>query len=270
MKNQIKKLKESFSLNKQFLVSYLYDILFYIIILPCFFISFYILSSASSNIDSSLLENIASLAPEKAQIIISQWYSLVALSLALALLLFIIASAAWSLSRSLIYTSMLKEKFSLNYYIKFFLLNIFYLLKFIFFFIIPLACFTSVITIVIGPGEAFAKFITLVMMIAVLILSYFISLSYIIFTKNKEKKIFKSWTGSLDTGIANIKRFLFPSAVIFIFFAIIGVIISNMPLLTERISLSPFISVILIALIFTLFTTWARRYFIMETENLVK
>jgi len=270
MENKFKNLKESFILNKEFLITYIYDLLFYIIILPCFGVSFFMLSSVSSNIDVSLLEKAASLAPEKAQVIISQWYSLVVLSLALALLLLLITAAAWSLSRSLIYTRMLKEKFSFNYYLRFFLLNIFHLLKAIFFFIIPLACFTSVITIIIGPGEIFAKFITLVMMIAVLLLSYFISLSYIIFTKNKEKRAIKSWLGSLSTGVPNFKKFLFPSTVIFIFFAIIGVIISNMPLLTESINLSPILSIILIALIFALFTTWARRYFVIEAEHLVK
>ncbi len=244
MKKQLTTFKNSFKLNMNFLQIYIYDLLFYAIILPSLFFIQRILSKRTSNLDLASIQDLASQSPAQISMVTAQLNSFMAVFIASVLLMIIIILAAWSFSRGLIYTKILKKKLTLKYFLKFMLLNL--IIGIIF--LLLLASFSVFIKV---------SSFKILLVISALITVYLLTFTYIYFTKNNQ--IFYALGKSIQA-VPKIKTLFIPCLLILAVFIILTAIFSLL-----KITLSPYIAL----LILTAFLTWARLYFIPEAEKVL-
>jgi len=244
MRKQLINFKDSFKLNLDFLQIFLYDLLFHVIFLPLLFLTKKIISSKTQNLDLTSFQNIASQSAAQINMLTSQLSSLLTTLIISTVFLITLTLAAWSFSRGLIYTKILKKKLTLKYFFKFMLLNL--ILGIIILF--SLASFTVLIKF---------SFFKILLVFAILITIYLLTFTYIYFTKKNQ--IFYAIGKSIQA-IPKIKTLFIPCLLILVIFLIITLIISLL-----RLTLSPYIAL----LILTAFLTWARLYFIPEAEKVL-
>lgn len=128
-------LKNSFKLDKRFIFVILFDLLFYAIIIPCFFAYAYLINKQAEIMQNLIgTEDIASYlfsaSPAEISFLTGDMRVLVLTFVAGAIILFLIGLFSYSLSRSLIWNYLLEKKFSLKRYLKFNVLNLILLIAF--------------------------------------------------------------------------------------------------------------------------------------------
>ncbi|MBD3355380.1 hypothetical protein GF361_05350 [Candidatus Woesearchaeota archaeon] len=244
MKKQLNNFKDSFKLNTDFLQIYIYDLLFYAIILPSLFFVQRLLSKRTSNLDLASIQDLASQSPAQISMVTAQLNSFMAVFIASVVFMIILVLAAWSLSRGLIYTKIMKKKFNIKYFLKFMLLNL--ILGVIF--LLLLASFSVFIKI---------SSFKILLVISALITVYLWAFTYIYFTKKNE--IFYA-IGKAVQAAPKIKTLFIPCLLILAVFIILTAVFSLL-----RITLSPYIALLILAL----FLTWARLYFVPEAEKIL-
>ncbi|MBD3248745.1 hypothetical protein GF336_01750 [Candidatus Woesearchaeota archaeon] len=236
MKNLLKPFK-----TKEFIFILLYDLLFYLIFIPFSYLFAYIINSKTNAIDMSVLEQhtLQTMPLAESEIILSQMQSLVYWIVGLGIILASIAILSWSLSRGLIYTRLLKQRFDKKYFKRFNLLNLLLLIIII---------IISMIIFSLASLNPYAVFLYIPVFI---IAAYFITLTYIQFTK--KTKIFKAIEKGLKAGFT---KNIIPALII------LGVFI----LLNLLASILPYNIIINTALLF-IFITWARVYFVEAVKS---
>lgn len=166
-----------------------------------------------------------------------------------SIILVIVILTAWTLTRGFIYSLLLKKKFTKKVFGKFILLNLFLS-----------AVITVILVFFISIGllvkDAIQSYY-FVFYAVLLVISYYLALNYIFFTK--KNVIFESIGKTLTTGTKNIPKLFFPCLLILI----VSFIVQRIHLLIS-VQAAPILSLI----IFTLFMAWARSYFVKEAEKI--
>lgn len=253
LKQELKLFLDSFKLKKNFLYIILYDLLFFIIAI--LFVKFFggIIGKMSSNVDLSIVERVL-ISPSPAQTEILKatvnnvkmviFGAMIAFTLYLIIIIFI-----WSLSRGLIYTTLLNKKFDKKFYWKFLLLNL------LFYIPLLILLFAFIYVIKELPQAIYALF--LILLIAV----YFLALSYISFVKIG--KVFKAVGNALEFGFTKIHKMIIPLILIIIIFVIMSLITANIIKILSF-AIQPYVSL----LIFIIYLAWARIYFVKVVEKI--
>ena len=242
---------DSFKFKKNFLYIIGYDLLFYIIAVIFVKLFGFIIEKMSSGVDMSIL-NRAVLDPSPAQVeIVTQTVmgakAVVYVFAIFVVLYLVILLFAWSLSRGLIYCTLLKKKFNSKYYWKFLLLNL------VFFVPLLIMFFSFVYVIKELPYAIY------VLMFLILAVSYFLTLSYIKF----DHKVFKAIGSALEFGFTKIHKMLIPFVLILLMFFVMSFITSGVNRMVSF-GLKPYVSVVL----FVVYMAWARIYFVRVVEKL--
>ncbi|MBW2978203.1 hypothetical protein KY331_05125 [Candidatus Woesearchaeota archaeon] len=194
--------------------------------------------------------DLLSMTQEQLQPITAQLQDLV-ISIGISVILvFIVMIAIWSLSKGLIYCTILKKKFTKQYFKKFFLLNLFLSIV-----IIIILTFLMTVGSVLKELVAFRH----IFYIFLLAVAYYLSINYIFFTKHN--KVFESIGKTLTFGTKNILKLLIPCLLIYIPFQIIFTTLTLIPI---PLFFAPFVSLI----IFVIFMAWARNYFVQEVNKI--
>ena len=248
MQKQLKDFIKSFKADKIFLNIILYDLIFYLIATVSFVLGGYALRTQVGKVDTSMLNQyILQRSPEEIQVLNSQMKAFFAVFILTILGVLIALLAAWSLSRGLMFTSILKKKFNKNYFLKFAGLNL----------IIGAAAVAVILL--------FSRFIEIpsvfyIFYAVVLILVYFIAMIYTYFTK-KNNQIFNSIGKGLTIGIKKLKHMFIPLLLILAVF----VILSFLNYGIQRYYQIKYLSIILLII----YSAWARPYFVSEAEKVM-
>jgi hypothetical protein len=249
IKKTLKDFVNSFKPNIIWLYIMMFDLLFYgISVLLIKSVGSY-LSEKSAAINLPV-RDIAAMSAEQLKPLASHLQNFFIAIILLVILSFIIIMAAWSLTRGLIYSALLKKKFTKAYFKKFFLLNLFLTMPLA----IILVFFTAIGLVLQGIFYHY-KYVYYLVILAV---SYYLAINYISFTK--KNKVFDSIAKSLEFGIKKLHKLLLPCLLILIVSIMLPAVISLIPI--------PLTAMPLISLIaFVLFMAWARIYFIQEAEK---
>lgn len=165
-------------------------------------------------------------------------------------LAFIIILVAWSLTRGLIYSLLLKKKYSKSYFKKSILLNLFLSVDII----ILLTFFVSIGLLL----QDLARGYVYVFYAVFLVIGYYLSLNYIFFTRKNH--VFESVGKALTFGTKNLPKLIIPCLIILI----ISTVLSNLVPLIIPVQILSFASLV----IFVAFMAWARTYFVHEVEKI--
>jgi len=250
LKKQLIDFKDSFKLKPNFLKIMLFDLLFYVITIASLFFFGFVISKYSEKIPAGMLNaDIFSRSPEELSLLASNMQGFYIAIIVSVIASIIITLAAWSLSRGLIYTNLLKKKLTPRYFFK--LLGLNTLLAII---ILILLVFLSVIVKII-PAAGY------VLLALILIAIYFITLIYIYFTKSD--KLFKSIGTALSKGTKAIPKLIFPCFLIIVVYILINIISSLIKKALQANTATYIISL----LIFIVFLAWARIYFTEEVSK---
>jgi hypothetical protein len=211
-------------------------------------LTIYILRTRINGVDLSMLnQQILQRSPEEVQALSSQLTSLLVILL-LTIIFFLLALLlSWTLSRGLMWTTVLKKKFTKHYFKKFVGLNV---------------LFGIVLAILIFVFSKLVElsYIIYIFYITFAIFIYFTAIIYTYFTK-KEHQIFNSIGQGLTIGVKKLKHLIIPSLLIIVLLAVISIA----SFLLQKVYSSIFIIFILIIL----YSAWARPYFISQAEKVL-
>lgn len=252
---------DSFKLKSNFLYIILYDLLFYVIIIPLFILFTVILNKKSAAIDPEILSkfttmtNITAAQTQELELMAQSMQSFFYFFIMGIIFLIIATLLAFTLSRTLIWNHLLKKKFNLKKYLKFNILNILLAIALAIVFLIILKLRMPVMTILVNISLNFVLIVSsLLFLIIFMAISYFASLIYINYTLTA--KVFNSF----DKTFKLIKNKFENISYSYVFILITAIIIS---LIARIIWLLPFyiqkyfnIGVVI------LFLAWMRMYII--------
>ena len=248
MKTYLNNFIKSFKVKGVFLNIILYDLIFYFLATVSFIFGGYLLRTEIGKVDMSILDQyIMQRSPEEIQMLSSQMKGFFAVFILIILALIIAVVASWSLSRGLMYTSILKKKFNRRYFLKFAGLS----------FIIGAVAVAMTILF-----SKFAEIIAVLYLFYLLlfIFIYFTALIYTYFTKT-EHHIFSSIGKGLTLGIKKIKHMFAPSILIFAVF----IALSFLNYGIQRLYTIKYLSILFLII----YSAWARIYFVSEAEKVM-
>lgn len=249
MKKQFKSFIGSFK-NKDYLRMFLYESLFYIIVLPSFLLVSLYLKHAADKLNPGALQNSITLQSiEAAEPIFRQFQFYFYMFMAFAVLLFLITLFSWSLSRGLAYTHLLGRKMTKIYFLKFSGLSLIF------------GIIIFAVALFFGSIVNISKELAYTFFIFIIAALYFIPMIYMSFTK--DNKIFSSIGEGLAFGAKKIHKLIIPCIFISIVF-ILAIIINTLQAIVTS-SLASYISGIL----FIAFIAWARLYLVEEAKKLM-
>jgi hypothetical protein len=248
IKKQLSDFKDSLKINLDFLQLLLYDLLFYAIAIPSAIIFGKLILNQTKNIDINALNQglLAQEAAAKAQEIAANTGSLLALFFIGLFIILIITLAAWALSRGLIYNKLLNKKLTKAFFFKFMAMNIFF------------GFVLAMLFIFLGNLVTVSKIFIIPFYASFFVCSYFITLTYIFFTK--KVKVFEALGDSLSKGVAIFPKIWLPCLLILIMFMVLGAVNQ----IATRLGAQQFIYILTLAL----YTCWARIYFVRAVEKL--
>jgi len=251
IKKFFKDFADSFKPKISWLYIILFDLLFYgITVLLVKGVGSY-LAGKSNAINLPVIEDLTALTAEQVQPIASQVQSLVISTILLSILIFVVILGTWSLSRGLIYSILLKKEFNKKSFKKFILLNLF-----LFVVITIILTFFTAIGLILQELVLSYRY---VFYLVFLVIAYYLSINYIIFTKHN--KVFESIGKALEFGTKNMPKLLIPCLLILI----VSLILTNIqPFLGIPLAIAPFVSLI----VFVIFMAWARIYFVHKVEEI--
>jgi hypothetical protein len=193
--NQLETFKKSFKIDTTLIKIILFDLLFYAITIPSFILMGIFLNKKSQGIDlAALNQNILAKSAEEVQLLATQMQNYFISFIGAIILAIIIVLAAWSLSRGLIYTNLLKKRLTWKYFFKTMGLNLLFAII-----AIILLVFFSVLVQAIMPS------VNLFLLVALIII-YFIMLSMIYFTETG--KVFKGIGKAFSQGGSSLPYIL--------------------------------------------------------------
>jgi hypothetical protein len=240
-------LKDSLKLDKRFLFVLLYDILFYIIIIPSVYVYIYFINKQTELMKSligteDIASYIASASPTEISFLTGDMRALVLTFIIGAVIVFLIGLFSYSLSRSLIWNYLSKKKFDIIRYLKFNVLNL--ILFFAFLIIFGIYAFLMVLSRTV---------------FGIILIFFMLAIFYFIFSLNLEF----IRTGRIFHSIGNAfkrmdKKVYLLSLPVFI---IIGVIAVVFGLFFAQILYTTIVVLLLI-----IFASWM-RIFVLETQK---
>ena len=253
-KQYIKSFKE---LDLEFIHTVMYDILLY----SCWALSFVVYGLWTTKIFEKLNElDIASLqtamqditksniSNQQAELSLQILQSTITKFIFLTLLLILIILGVYALFKGLIWTKILKKKFTFKYFRKFIALNLLYVLFAVVVFILP------VLLVLLGIKAGFwLLFLQIIIGIILIMYFYFRTISNILFAKTKK---ISSFFKSFEKGADKFKKLIIPLLYIVLIFMIISLISMILNIFPEIIVMI-FSSILLLA-----FISWARIYFV--------
>ncbi|MBW2995967.1 hypothetical protein KY332_01570 [Candidatus Woesearchaeota archaeon] len=246
IKKQLKQFIESFKLKFNFIQIIFYDLLFYAIVYPSTYLAGKIITKQGSKISPESLtqEAMAQITPDQLKLLMADVNTLMFTTIIVGILLAVILLLSWSFTRGMIYSTLLKKKFTKKYFKKLIGLNLFLAVI-----LIPILLFIS--------GLLKTKIIALMYASTILLtaLIYFIALIFIKLTKTN--KVFESIGNALEFGAKNIPKLLIPGILILA----AGYIIRLLSTLAPQI-------LIISVLLYAAYMAWARIYFVSEVEKI--
>lgn len=231
LKNTLKTYANSFK-NKKIPLVLAINILFVLIASALIKLTKIISQSQIDKINSIDLSDIISQTEAQLQATISTLRGFALFAMLTAVLFLLLLIISWTLCQGIIYTALLKKKFSLRHFEKFLILNLIW--------IIPWLILIFMILFV-GKTE---NFIAPILILALLFLHFSLIL-YTLFAKNNKLGQIKQ---ALKLGITKIHHFIMPYLIIIITF----IILSQLNLLN--------INYLIIAFVYLLFFSWLQNY----------
>jgi hypothetical protein len=268
MKNKIlsenlKLFADSFKSKTKFLYVLGYDLLFYLIIIPLFFLFAGILNSKLGTINTmdimseissgQPLTNITAAQAQQMQMLGAALQNLIYFFIIGLIIFIIVTILVFTLSRNLIWNYLMKKKFDRKTYLKFNLLNILFLVLILMVFLILAGIRIPVIMALANISVNFAVYVSsIVFLIFYIAIIYFMYLVYINYVKtSKISKSFRNTFKLIKTKFANIGiSYLF----IFVFSIIFSVAARLIWLLPAALQIYLNLAVVL------LFLTWMKIY----------
>ncbi len=259
LNNQINLFKKSFKLDKKrFFSVIVLDFLFVLVSYIALFLWSMWVSSSASRISGLELNMLTENALEELAALKSFYYGTLVCSLLLIIFLFL----AWSFFQGLIWNTILKKRFNLDYFKKFLLLNLACIPLSIILFFIALVClklFNSMILFfsTTGLNTSLIMFILLILFAFIFLpimiyLINFILILYFYFTK--KNKILDSFKNTFDIAVKKIHLLYIPCLIISLVFVLLSVITILLNILPEWLTL-------LFLLIFlVIYAAWVRFY----------
>jgi len=268
--NQIDIFKKSFNIDKKrFFSVMLLDLLFILVSYIALFLwSSWIISSAS-RISGLELEMLTENALEQLAALKSFYYGILACSLLLIVFLFF----AWSFFQGLIWSTILKKRFSLGYFRKFLLLNIACIPLSIVIFFTAVLCFwffkSAFLFFSAASANPYLVMLALLVLFAFILLPIMLYLACVVwilyFYFTKKNKILNSFKNAFDVGLKKIHLLYVPCLIMSIVFVLLSVITIPLNLLPAGLEL-------LFLLIFlVIYTAWTRFYitaFVTKSERI--
>ena len=121
----LKEFTDSFKLGMIHLKVILFDLLFYAITIPFFYAAGFFLAKQAEKMNLDLLNNqLLSRSAEEIQALSSQVQGLFFILIGAIVVVLAVIISAWSLSRGLVYTTLLKKRLTKDYFLKFAGLNL--------------------------------------------------------------------------------------------------------------------------------------------------
>jgi len=234
-------------------ITYLHTILYDILLYSFWFLTFTLygtivpkLLKGMENID--IVELQTSMSAEQAELTLQTLQSTITQFILLTILLVLLILASYALFKGLIWTKILKKKFTWKYFRKFIALNLLYVLFAVVVFILP------VLLVLLGIKAGFwLLFLQIIIGIILIMYFYFRTISNILFAKTKK---ISSFFKSFEKGADKFKKLIIPLLYIVLIFMIISLISMILNIFPEIIVMI-FSSILLLA-----FISWARIYFV--------
>ena len=253
-KQYIKSFKE---LDLEFIHTVMYDILLY----SCWALSFVVYGLWTTKIFEKLNElDIASLqtamqditksniSNQQAELSLQILQSTITKFIFLTLLLILIILGVYALFKGLIWTKILKKKFTFKYFRKFIALNLLYVLFAVVVFILP------VLLVLLGIEAGFwLLFLQILFVFVAIVYFYFRTISNILFTKTKK---ISSFFNAFGKGADKFKKLVMPLVFMLLTFLAILLLSTVLNLVSETISL------IIAGLLLLVFIAWVRIYLV--------
>jgi len=233
-----------------------FDLVFYSLIPLIAITSFNIVQKKAMSID--LGQNLLQMGAENAQALAANLQGFLFLLIGMMLLMLLTIIIDWSIFKGLAWGFTLKKKFSFNYFLRFFLLNLFWLGTLaVLMFLIGLA-FKGEPLMLWGIyfQAGVASVYILILMAA---WAYFTNIIYVLFLKDEKKAVRKA----LKLGFTKIHFFILPyvslAAILLVLYAIMNLITSL-----------PFgIGFTIMAFIMLFYLAWARYYVVGVVESIL-
>lgn len=228
-------------IDKKIVYVALYDFLFILLMMSSLLVWNGIAKKEIEKIPPELLQNPENLSPENAgetaALMKSSLITIVGSTIALLIFIFMI----WCLFKGLIWSTVLRKKFSLGYYGKFLLIN----LAWFIIWIIPI--FFILIALRVRPS-------IMLMFVIIAIFSHFTNLLYISFTKDNSIK--ESFKKAFQIGIYKIQFLLTP----YVFIIALMVVISTLLWPAQFLNEKAYIAISTLVMVF--YIAWARFYLV--------
>ena len=247
---QFKKCINSF---KELDITYLHTILYDILLYSFWFLTFTLygtivpkLLKGMENID--IVELQTSMSAEQAELTLQTLQSTITQFILLTILLVLLILASYALFKGLIWTKILKKKFTWKYFRKFIALNLLYVLFAVVVFILP------VLLVLLGIEAGFwLLFLQILFVFVAIVYFYFRTISNILFTKTKK---ISSFFNAFGKGVDKFKKLVMPLVFMLLTFLAILLLSTVLNLVSETISL------IIAGLLLLVFIAWVRIYFV--------
>ena len=189
----------------------------------------------------------ATISNQEAELSLQLLQSTITKFIVLTILLILFVLGVYALFKGLIWTKILKKKFTWKYFRKFIALNLLYVLFAVVVFILP------VLLVLLGIKAGFwLLFLQILFVIVTIFYFYFRTISTVLFTKTKR---ISSFFRAFEKGANKFKKLILPMLLIGVTFVVISLLSVLLNFVSETISL------IIAGLLLITFIAWARIYF---------
>jgi hypothetical protein len=259
LKEKWKLFLDSFRLKSNFLYIILYDLLFYVITIPLFILFPFMLNKKLAGMDPDILYkmgsvmNVTAAQTQELEMAVQSMQSFFAFFVFGMIFLAIASLLAFTLSRTLIWNYLLKQKFDLKHYLRFNVVNIIIAVFLFIVYLIISKLRIAVLTPLVNISLIFAFVVSsLLFLMLFSAITYFVNLVYINYTKKSE--IIGSFSAAFKLIKSRISD-IFPS---YLFIVAVSIIIS---FIAQLFWLIPFaVQRYLNFAVFILFAAWVRIY----------
>ena len=231
-----------------------FDLVFYSLIPLIAINSLNVIQKKAMSID--LGQNLLQMGAENAQVLAASLKGFLFLLIGMMVLMLLVIIIDWSIFKGLSWGFTLKKKFSFNYFLRFFLLNLVWLGMLAVLMFLTALAFKGEPLMLLGISfEAGMASIYLLALMGIWL--YFTNLIYVLFLKNEKKAVRKA----LKLGFKKIHYFILPYAVLVVILLAIFAIMSLITYLPFGIGLT------IMTLMILFYLAWARFYIVGVVES---
>ena len=231
-----------------------FDLIFYSLMPLIAITGFGVIQNKAMALDFG--QNLFQLGAENAEALLAGLKGFLFVLIGMLLLMFLVIIIDWSIFKGLSWGFTLKKKFSFNYFLRFFLLNLVWLgMLAVLMFLIALAFKGEPLMLLGISFEAGMASIYLLALMGIWL--YFTNIIYVLFLKNEKKAVRKA----LKLGFKKIHYFILPYAVLVVILLAIFAIMSLITYLPFGIGLT------IMTLMILFYLAWARFYIVGVVES---